>query len=159
MHIPGSRFGTLVAFARHGRACTWAEIQMKARYRAESDVSIDRPRETEDDIMPFELEDWAPNPEESYSEEELRNILAACINKLDPGSRIVVQLRDIEGFATLETAQALGLSLTAVKSRLTAAIAQFAEWLLPSRARPVQRHSRIRVAMAESKRLGGKRLR
>jgi RNA polymerase sigma-70 factor (ECF subfamily) len=45
-------------------------------------------------------------------------ILETTIGELDPGYRIVFQLRDIEGFSTEETARTLELSLSAVKSRL-----------------------------------------
>jgi RNA polymerase sigma-70 factor, ECF subfamily len=82
------------------------------------EVSIDVPQETEEHLIPRELEEWGPNPEERYSQEELRTILDKNINELDPGYRIVFQLRDVEGLSIRETARALGLSLTAVKARL-----------------------------------------
>jgi RNA polymerase sigma-70 factor (ECF subfamily) len=48
----------------------------------------------------------------------LGDILSASIADLEPGFRIVFQLRDIEELSTEETAEALGLSVPAVKSRL-----------------------------------------
>ena len=91
---------------------------MKIRGRRFRQVSIDSPKEAQERSDAREIEDWGPNPEERYSQEELRTILTVTINKLDPGYRIVFQLRDIEGLSTDETATVLGLSLPAVKSRL-----------------------------------------
>jgi RNA polymerase sigma-70 factor (ECF subfamily) len=68
--------------------------------------------------MPREVEDWGPSPEERYKQSELGEILTTVIGELDPSFRIVFQLRDIEELSTEETADALGLSVPAVKSRL-----------------------------------------
>lgn len=62
--------------------------------------------------------DWGPSPEERYGQTELSGILGKVIGELDPPFRIVFQLRDIEELSTEETAEALGLSVPAVKSRL-----------------------------------------
>jgi RNA polymerase sigma-70 factor (ECF subfamily) len=48
----------------------------------------------------------------------LADILRKTINGLPPGFRVVFVLRDVEGLSTEETANALGLSVPAVKSRL-----------------------------------------
>lgn len=117
-------FQKLAAFRGDSRFYTWLvriavnEALMKIRRRHCREVSIDAPSEAEDQLIPRELEDWAPNPEERHSQEELRGILAATISKLDPGYRIVFQLRDIEGFSTEDTARTLDLSVPAVKTRL-----------------------------------------
>jgi RNA polymerase sigma-70 factor (ECF subfamily) len=98
-------FQKLAAFRGDSRFYTWLvriavnEALMKIRRRHFREVSIDAPGEAEDQLIPRELEDWGPNPEERHSQEELRGILAATISKLDPGYRIVFQLRDIEGFS------------------------------------------------------------
>jgi len=97
------------------------EALMKVRGRRFREVSIDDASDAEDYIIPHELEDWGPNPEERYSQEELRRILETTISELDPGYRVVVQLRDVEGLATDETARALNLSVPAVKTRLARA--------------------------------------
>jgi RNA polymerase sigma-70 factor (ECF subfamily) len=64
------------------------------------------------------VEDWGPSPEERYEQSELGTILTETIAELDPAFRIVFQLRDIEELSTEETADVLGLSVPAVKSRL-----------------------------------------
>lgn len=117
-------FQNLASFRGESRFYTWLvriatnEALMKIRGRRFRQVSIDSPKEAQERSDAREIEDWGPNPEERYSQEELRTILTVTINKLDPGYRIVFQLRDIEGLSTDETATVLGLSLPAVKSRL-----------------------------------------
>jgi RNA polymerase sigma-70 factor (ECF subfamily) len=120
-------FQNLAAFRGDSRFYTWLvriavnEALMKIRRRRFRELSIDAsPEEMEDEdhLIPHELRDWGPNPEERYSQEELRKILATAISELDRGYRVVFRLRDIEGFSTEETARTLDLSLAAVKSRL-----------------------------------------
>jgi RNA polymerase sigma-70 factor, ECF subfamily len=114
----------LGSFRGESRFYTWLariatnEALMKIRRRHFQQLPIDGRAEVEEPTVPREIEDWGPDPEQRYSQEELRRILTVTINKLDPGYRIVFQLRDIEGLSTDETARALGLSLAAVKSRL-----------------------------------------
>jgi RNA polymerase sigma-70 factor (ECF subfamily) len=48
----------------------------------------------------------------------MRDILRNVIEELTPDFRIVFVLRDVEGLSTEETAQAVGISEAAVKSRL-----------------------------------------
>jgi RNA polymerase sigma-70 factor, ECF subfamily len=78
---------------------------------------------------PFELADWAPNPEELYRESELRNILRNKLQELQPALRVVFVLRDIEGLSTQETAEVLELTPVAVKARLWRARLQLRERL------------------------------
>jgi RNA polymerase sigma-70 factor (ECF subfamily) len=64
-----------------------------------------------------------------YSQEELRRILDQAIEGLKPIFRTVFVLRDVEDLSTEETAEALGLSIAAVKSRLLRARLQLREKL------------------------------
>jgi len=59
----------------------------------------------------------------------LREILSKTIQGLPPGFRTVFVLRDVEGLSTEETADALDLSIPAVKSRLLRARLQLRERL------------------------------
>jgi len=58
------------------------------------------------------------NPEEALSLRQQSLSLAAAISQLNPKSRIVLQLRDLQGHSTAETANLLGLSIPTVKARL-----------------------------------------
>jgi RNA polymerase sigma-70 factor (ECF subfamily) len=59
----------------------------------------------------------------------LAEILRKTIQGLPQGFRIVFVLRDVEGLSTEETAETLGLSIPAVKSRLLRARLQLRERL------------------------------
>ena len=99
------------------------------RRRPERMVSLDEDVKTEEDSMPREVADWAPNPEQLYTQAELKDILSKTIQGLPPGFRTVFVLRDVEGLSTEETAEALNLSIPAVKSRLLRARLQLRERL------------------------------
>src|SRR5437763_15012687 len=88
------------------------------RRRPERMVSLDEDVKTEEDSMPREVADWSPNPEQQYSQAELRDILGKTIRGLPPSFRTVFVLRDVDGRSTAETAEALGLSMPAVRSSL-----------------------------------------
>ena len=99
------------------------------RRRPERMVSLDEEVKTEEDSMPREVADWTPNPEQQYSQAELKDILTRTIQGLPASFRTVFVLRDVEGLSTEETAEALGLSIPAVKSRLLRARLQLRERL------------------------------
>ena len=79
--------------------------------------------------MPRDFADWAPNPEQNYTQAELAEILRKTIQGLPQGFRVVFVLRDVDGLSTEETAETLGLSVPAVKSRLLRARLQLRERL------------------------------
>ncbi len=99
------------------------------RRRPERMVSLDEDINTGEDTIPREVADWAPNPEQLYNQSELREILQKTIQGLPPSFRTVFVLRDVEGLSTEETADALNLSIPAVKSRLLRARLQLRERL------------------------------
>ena len=129
-------YTNLQQFQEQSKFYTWLvriavnEALMKLRRRRpERMVSLDEEIQTEDDSVPREVADWAPNPEQNYNQAELREILSRTIQGLPPGFRTVFILRDVEGLSTEETAEALELSIPAVKSRLLRARLQLRERL------------------------------
>ena len=103
---------------------------MKLRRRkTDKSVSIDDTIDTGEDTVVREIAAWDENPEEQFSREELGEILDGAIQGLDPIYRSVFVLRDVEDLSTEETAEALGLSVPAVKSRLLRARLQLREKL------------------------------
>ena len=61
---------------------------------------------------------WTETPEHLLRRKEIRQLVRRCIQELPDSYRTVVLLRDIEGLSGQETADALGLTTTAVKVRL-----------------------------------------
>jgi RNA polymerase sigma-70 factor (ECF subfamily) len=106
------------------------EALMKLRKRRwDKTVWLDEPINTGEDSVAREIAVWEDNPEERYSKEELHDILDKAVNGLAPPYRTVFVLRDMEGLSTEETAEALELSVPAVKSRLLRARLQLRDKL------------------------------
>jgi RNA polymerase sigma-70 factor, ECF subfamily len=77
------------------------------------------PLEDENDLfLDRYTADWDNVPSKSVENKELREILDKAIQKLSPEYRIVFLLRDVEGLSTEETGKIVGLTISAVKSRL-----------------------------------------
>lgn len=105
-----------------------ALMRLRKRRTAKT-VSMDEDVQTEEGSLPRDFADWGPDPEQQYKQSELKEILQKTIQGLPPGFRTVFTLRDVEGFSTEETAEALKLSIPAVKSRLLRARLQLRERL------------------------------
>jgi RNA polymerase sigma-70 factor (ECF subfamily) len=106
------------------------EALMKLRKRKwDKTVWLDEPVDTGEDAIAREIAVWEDNPEQRYSKEELHDILDKAVNGLAPPYRTVFVLRDMEGLSTEETAEALELSVPAVKSRLLRARLQLRDKL------------------------------
>lgn len=106
------------------------EALMKLRKRrSDKTVPLDDPIDTGEDVVAREIAVWDENPEDTYSREELGKILDEAVQSLKPAYRTVFILRDIEEMSIEETAEALNLSISAVKSRLLRARLQLREKL------------------------------
>jgi RNA polymerase sigma-70 factor, ECF subfamily len=110
-------------FRGDSRLYTWLariainQSLMKLRRRRMREVHFDGSGATEGGAFTAEIADGTPTPEQRYSREELRQILASAMSKLPTTFREVMRLRGVEEHSTRETARMLGLSITAVKSR------------------------------------------
>jgi len=126
----------LEGFQGNSKFYTWLvriavnESLMKLRKRKSSrTVSLDETPDNGEDPVVREIAVWEGNPEQRYSSEELRGILDKAIEGLKPTFRTVFLLRDVEELTTEETAEALDLSIPAVKSRLLRARLELRERL------------------------------
>ncbi len=149
-HITGSRedaeevvqeaflkaFQNLDRFEERSRFSTWvtritvntALMRIRSR-RGHEAVPLHEEAPDDPSALAEEVADWRPDPEQLYSRSELRAILARALAGLPQHYSTVFLLRDVEGFSTAETAEALGLSVTAVKARLLRARLQLRERL------------------------------
>jgi len=118
-------FQHLGEFRADSRFYTWLvriavnEGLMKLRKRR-SDRSVPMEDEVGEDgeLIPRELADWKPNPEQIFAQAEIESILRDAAQKLPPTYRTVFLLRDVEDLSTAETASVLNLSEGTVKARL-----------------------------------------
>ncbi len=93
-------------------------MKLRKQRRTIREVPLEENFRAGEDMLPMEVTDWAPDPEQLYRTSELRDILIKVLRELQPILRAVFVLRDIEGLSTAETADVLNLSRTAVKARL-----------------------------------------
>jgi len=129
-------FEHLEQFQGNSKFYTWIvriavnQALMKLRKRkSDRSVSLDEQIDTGEDTVVREIAAWDPDPEERFSQEEMHSILTTAIDELAPIYRTVFTLRDVDGLSTEETAEALELSVPAVKSRLLRARLQLRDKL------------------------------
>jgi RNA polymerase sigma-70 factor, ECF subfamily len=116
------------SFDGRSKISTWLfriatnEALMVIRRKHPDTVSIDEPVETEEgEQEPIQIVDWCCLPEEELLSEETKERLDAAVQKLPEKLKVVFLLRDINDLSTHETAEILGLTETAVKTRLSRA--------------------------------------
>ena len=106
------------------------EALMLVRKRQPETVSIDEEIETEEgDLEPRQIVDWHNLPEDDLLSGEVQRMLDAAIQRLPQTLRVVFLLRDVQDLSVKETALALNLSETAVKTRLLRARLRLREYL------------------------------
>lgn len=97
-------------------------IRKRARLRL---PSIDGQDESENNARMAELlPDCRPDPEAQFRNSECERRLHQLSAHLPPALRVIVSMRSINGMSIRETAEALGLTESAVKSRAARARAQ-----------------------------------
>jgi RNA polymerase sigma-70 factor (ECF subfamily) len=95
------------------------EALMLLRKRRPDVVSMEEERpDQEGESEPVEIVDWCCLPEHELESAETRRFLDQAVQNLSPALRAVFVLRDIEGLPVRETAESLGISEVAVKTRL-----------------------------------------
>lgn len=124
----GSRLGTWL----HRIVVNAALMKLRTRRR--------KPEEPLDPLLPRFLEDghmerparaWARRADEALESEETRRLVLDRIGELPETYRTILLLRDVEGLDTEETAEALGITTGAVKTRLHRARLALRELLDP----------------------------
>lgn len=95
------------------------ESLMLLRKRRPTVISMEEEREDlEGESEPVEVVDWCCLPEQELVSAETRRFLDQAAQRLSPALRAVFVLRDTEGLSVRETAESLGISEVAVKTRL-----------------------------------------
>ncbi|MGH0032625.1 MAG: sigma-70 family RNA polymerase sigma factor [Myxococcota bacterium] len=133
-------FRSIDRFEGNARVSTWLHrivvnaSLMKLRTRRR------KPEQSIEELLPGFLENghleapaspWRQVELDGAEREELRDLLHRCIDELPEGYRNVLMLRDIEELDTEETAEIMGLSTGAVKTRLHRARQALRELLAP----------------------------
>ncbi len=90
----------------------------RSKFAPQHEISLDDFIPTEAEHVAQQAPDWAQMPLDQLLNEELAVQLKEAIMSLPDKYRLVVVLRDLEGFSTAETAQILNLQPSNVKVRL-----------------------------------------
>jgi len=64
------------------------------------------------------MPDSRAGPESAFLQDERSRILSAAMDKLTPGTRKAIELRELGQLSTEEAARVMGLSVAAVKGRV-----------------------------------------
>jgi RNA polymerase sigma-70 factor, ECF subfamily len=88
-----------------------------------------------DNYERWEVKSPAENPESRLARKEREELLRDAVLRLPQVLREVVELQQAKGYSLRETAEALGISVPAVKSRLSRARATLRTALLPASSR------------------------
>ena len=88
------------------------------RRRTSREVPIEESSTGRETVLSLDRSDPGPSPEDSYLQRERKRILSRAINELTPTQRVAIERRELDELSTKETAQALGLSIQAVKTRV-----------------------------------------
>lgn len=120
-------FANIRQFRAEARFSTWL-IQITVnealmRRRRERTVVMEgidghRSGDEESEYAPREFADWREIPSEALERKEVRQRLAEALGTLDRKYREVFVLRDMEHLNIQETAEALGITVASVKTRL-----------------------------------------
>ena len=112
-------------FRAEARFSTWLiqitvneALMRRRRERTAMTEAIDAGRDDEGEYTPRDFADWREIPSEALERKEVRQKLAQALASLDRKYREVFVLRDMEQLNIQETAEALGISVASVKTRL-----------------------------------------
>jgi len=90
----------------------------KSKFAPDRELSLDEFMPGDGERVPREIPDWANVPLDQLLDEELTKTVKTGIDSLPDKYRMILLLRDIEGFSTAEAAQILDLTESNVKVRL-----------------------------------------
>jgi RNA polymerase sigma-70 factor (ECF subfamily) len=117
-------FANIRQFRAEARFSTWLiqitvneALMRRRRERTVTMEPIDDHRD-EEGYRPRDFADWREIPSEALERKEVRQRLAEALATLDRKYREVFVLRDMEHLNIQETAEALGISVASVKTRL-----------------------------------------
>jgi RNA polymerase sigma-70 factor (ECF subfamily) len=102
------------------RVATSACLKKKRRskYAPDRELSLDEFLPSDESSVSVDLPRWASQPLDQVLDEELGEVIRQALLDLPEKYRLVIVLRDVEGFSTQETAEILNLTAANVKVRL-----------------------------------------
>jgi len=136
-------FTKLRSFEGRASFSTWltrivinSALMLRRRRNAHPEPSLDDIFDDHSEYRPETLADERSNPEELCRSTELNALLEEQLRLLSPALQSALRIRELQGFSTAETASALGINQSTMKSRALRARRQLAIALQHSRQRP-----------------------
>ncbi|NTU59764.1 MAG: sigma-70 family RNA polymerase sigma factor [Deltaproteobacteria bacterium] len=133
-----SAYKSLGSFKGDSAFSTWVyriatnHALMKLRRKTHQEVALDDVQiPSHEELKGRTISDWQVDPREALLRSELRGVLDEAVGRLPALYRAVVLMRDVEELSTEETAQSLGITEGAVKTRLHRARIFLREELAP----------------------------
>ncbi len=115
---------------------------MRLRRHTPEEISLDQPvASLDNEDIPHEISDWTYYPAGHVLDGETRQVIEQAIAQLPDTLRSVFVLREIEGLSTEQTADLLGIGVSATKVRLHRARLRLRELLTPYFTSPVEETS------------------
>jgi RNA polymerase sigma factor (sigma-70 family) len=116
--------------------------------RASREIATDYGDEMAADGVRCEISDWRPNPERRCAQSEEENRLRKAIQDLRPALRAVVQKQVLQENSLQETAEAIGISVSAAKGRLFHAKKALRRLMTPKLKKQFRCNGQIRTLTA-----------
>jgi RNA polymerase sigma factor (sigma-70 family) len=123
-------------------------LMILRKRRASPEIATDYNGDSAAEGPRYEITDSRPNPETCYAQSEAENMLKKAIQRLRPTLRVVVQIQQLQERPMRETAEAIGISVTAAKGRLFHAKSALRKSLTPKLPHRSRFGNRIRVLRA-----------
>jgi RNA polymerase sigma-70 factor (ECF subfamily) len=129
-------FQNINGFERRSKFSTWlvtiaTNTGIQRLRERKPHESLDEATVEDEGFRPKQLQAWTDDPEQLYSQTEMRSLIENGVMKLPSKYRVVLMLRDIEQLPIEEAAAALGLGIPAIKSRLLRGRLMLREALAP----------------------------
>ena len=133
-------FKAIGRFREESKFSTWivqivmneARLKLRrARRHLYESLDAPAPGDEEGDYVPCDFADWREIPSEALENARLRTALRKAFASIGPKYQQVIVLRDVEHLSITETAQALGITEAAVKTRLMRARLMMRDALAP----------------------------
>jgi RNA polymerase sigma factor (sigma-70 family) len=141
-----SAYRNLKSFEGRSLFSTWltrivvnAALVRMRRQRARPELFLEDVSPSEQFSMAHTLVDARPDPEQTYSSAETRQLLEGALEELSASIRIAFQLRELQDLSNMEAASLAGIEVGAFKSRISRARSQLAERFSPSTFLPMQK--------------------
>jgi RNA polymerase sigma-70 factor (ECF subfamily) len=119
----------------------------KRKLRRRMMVSLTKGAEPDGAYVPRDFADWREIPSEALERSEIREALANALTSLEERYRLAFVLRDVNELSIEETANALGISRGAVKTRLRRARLMLRDILSPG----LRQGGQVSIAFKEVK--------